>query len=630
MMPLPDGRGCGALLGLLLGVCAVGVYPAAVAAETQQAAQDGVAMAFSVMPLEGALTADGDATFSVTLRQGVDGPPLRGATVGGWLGARDEAAPAAAGTRLCTAKAAAFSRGNPLTPPALDLNGYYLVSMNGDSSLSVVDPLGGFGGSRLVAAPVLTGPGTDWALTPGGQRLVVSEASTGRVAIIDGASWRLLSEVPIPGPTRLVLAPDSGQPWIAYKATAGDDGVALLDLASAAITIRLPTGAGPHDMTFAEGGRFLLVTNRGDATVSVIDVAARRVMGSVAVTGRPVSVAYGSRARLSYVASEDGTITAIDATSLSAAATIHADPGLAVLRFAADGRYALVTNGDTGRVIVIDTATNEMIQSVLVGGEPDQIVFSDELAYIRRRRADALAALPLSQIGKPGQPIAPANVTAGQFALGAEGTSVLADAIAQAPRHAAVVVANPADSALYYYQEGMIAPQVSFDNVGANPAAVVAADRSLREVAPGQYQTVARLPHAGTYDAVFYVDSPRLVQCFTVRIDRKPGEHATPRVAFNALPNAARVGQSVAVSFHLIDPDSATPVLNARDVTLLTFRQPGDQQARTHAVPTADGGYAASFQPLGAGSYYVFVESESLALRPTTGGLVIVSTVTVP
>lgn len=84
------------------------------------------------------------------------------------------------------------------------------------------------------------------------------------------------------------------------------------------------------------------------------------------------------------------------------------------------------------------------------------------------------------------------------------------------------------------------------------------------------------------------------------------------------------------MSFHLIDPDSGTPVPNARDVTLLTFRQPGDQQARTHAAPTADGGYAASFQPHGAGSYYVFIEGDSLALHPTTGGLVIVSTVTTP
>jgi hypothetical protein len=219
-------------------------------------------------------------------------------------------------------------------------------------------------------------------------------------------------------------------------------------------------------------------------------------------------------------------------------------------------------------------------------------------------------------------------VTAGQFALGAGSGSVLADAITQAPGHAAVVVANPADGTLYYYQEGMIAPQVSFDSVGVKPAAVLAADRSLREVAAGRYQTVGRLPHGGSYDAVFYVDSPRLVQCFTVEVERRPGEHAAPRVAFTVLPSAARAGQTVAVSFRLFDPDSGAPVRDAGDVTMLTFRQPGDRQAQTHAAPTGNGFYAASFRPSGAGSYYVFVESHSLALRPTTGGLVTVSSAT--
>jgi YVTN family beta-propeller protein len=625
-MPTLRRRRCGALLGLLIGIIPIAAMRAA-SAEVQRAEQDGVAIEFSVTPLGTKLTAGSDAAFTVTLRQGADGPPLRGAALGGWLRARDKAA---SGTPRCATEAAAFSRGSPLNPPALDLNGFYLVSMNGDASLSVIDPLQGFGGTRLVASPVLAGPGADWALTPDRRHLAISEPGASRVAVVDGFSWRVLREVPLPEPTRVMLAPDKGEAWIAYKATADDDGVVLLDLAPGTITARVPTGAGPHDMTFAEGGRFLLVTNQGGATVSVIAAASHSLIGTVPVAGRQTSIAFGPRARLSYVASDDGTITAIDAASLKAVATIHADPGLAVVRFAPDGRFALVTNRNTGQVIVIDSATNEVIQRVEVGGEPDQIVFSDQLVYIRRRQGDALAALPLSQIGKRGQPIAPANVTAGQFALGAGSGAVLADAIAQAPGHAAVVVANPSDGALYYYQEGMIAPQVSFDSVGARPAAVLAVDRSLREVTAGRYQTVGRLPHAGSYDAVFYADSPRLVQCFTVQVERRPGEHAAPRVAFTALPSAARAGEMVTVGFRLFDPESGAPVSDASDVTVLTFRQPGDQQAQAHAAPTGDGGYAASFRPLGAGSYYVFVESRSLALRPTTGGLVTVSNATTP
>jgi YVTN family beta-propeller protein len=630
MTPAPRRwrRGATALV-LLVGTTLAAATPAW-AADVQRSEQDGVTIEFSAVPLGDALTAGSDATFTVNLRQGADGPPLRGAAVGGWLGVRDQSAPPAAGTPRCTARAAAFSRGSPLNPPALDLNGYYLVSMNGDASLSVIDPLQGFGGSRLVAAPGLAGPGADWALTPDRRYLVVSEPGAGRVAIIDGSTWRVLHEVPLPQPARLALAPDGKAAWIAYRTAANDDGVALLDLESGAVTARVPTGRGPHDLAFAEGGHVLLVTDREDARVSVIATAARAVVGTVPLAGHPVSIAYGPRAHLAYVAGDAGSLAAIDPTTLKAVAIVRAEPGLGIVRFAPDGRFALATNRKTGQVIVIDSATNEIVQRVDVGGEPDQIVFSDQLVYIRRRQGDALAALPLAQIGKAGQPIAPANVTAGQFALGASGGSVLADAIAQAPGHAAVVVANPADGTLYYYQEGMIAPQSSFDSVGVKPAAVLAADRSLREVAAGRYQTVGRLPHAGFYDAVFYVDSPRLVQCFAVEVRRQPGEHAAPRVAFTTLPDAAHAGQTVAVGFRLFDPDSGAPVPDAGDVTLLTFRQPGDQQAQAHAAPTGDGGYSASFRPLGAGSYYVFVESRSLALQPTTGGLVTVSNAATP
>jgi YVTN family beta-propeller protein len=627
-MPALRWRCYGSLPGLLFVTIPVAAAPAA--GEVQRAEQDGIAIEFSVTPLGAELSAGSDATFTVTLRQGAGGPPLRGAAVGGWLGAHDKMVPAAAGTRRCTAWAAAFSRGNPLSPPALDLNGYYLVSMNGDASLSVIDPLQGFGGSRLVAAPVLAGAGADWALTPDRRHLVVSEPGAGRVAIVDGSSWRVVHEVPVAEATRVLLAPDRAQSWIAYRVAADDDGVALLDLESGVVLARVAIGAGPHDMAFAEDGRYLLVTNQSAATVSVIAAATHSLAGTVPISGRPVSIAYGPRARLSYVAADDGTITAIDAAALKAAATIRTDPGLHVLRLAPDGRFAVAASRQTGQVTVIDTATNEVVQRVGVGGEPDQIVFSDQFVYIRRSRGDALAALPLSQIGKPGQPIAPANVTAGQFALGAGTGEVLADAVTQAPGHAAVVVANPADGTLYYYQEGMIAPQVSFDSVGVKPAAVLAADRSLREVTAGRYQTVGRLPRAGSYDAVFYVDSPRVVQCFTVEVNRRPGGHVAPRVAFTALPSAARAGQTVAVGFRLLDPDSGSPVPDAGDVTVLTFRQPGDQQTRTHAAPTEDGGYAASFRPLEAGSYYVLVESRSLALRPITAGLVTVSNAATP
>jgi YVTN family beta-propeller protein len=626
-MPKARRLSCVALVGLLTGLCPT----SGGALEPQRAEQDGIGIEFSAAPLAGdSLVAGTDARFTIALHQGTDGPVLRGATIGGWLGARQAGAPSSADMPLCTAKAAAFSRGSPLAPPALDLNGYYLVTMNADSSLSIIDPLQGFGGSRLIAAPELKGPGADWVLTPDRQRLVVSEPSVDRVAIIDALSWSVLHEVELRKPARLILSPDGSQTWVAYRASATDSGVALLDLASGAVTSRLPTGEAPHDLAFADGGRLLLATNAGSGTVSVVDVTARRVVGTIPVAGQPSSIVYSPRAQLAYIADNVGAIVAIDPLATTVAASIDIGAGPAVVRVAPDDRFVLAAARDSGKLVVIDTASNAIVQRVEIGGEPDQIVFSDELAYVRRRRSNLLAALPLAQIGQVRQKLAPADVTAGQFALGAQGGDVLADGITRAPGHAAVVVANAADNTLYYYQEGMIAPQTSFDRVGVRPTAPLAADRSLREVAPGRFETIGRLPKAGIYDAVFYVDSPRLVQCFTVEVERRPNERAAPRVAFTELPQAARTGQSVRISFRLTDSESGAPIAGSGDVTLLTFRSPGNQQAQTLARATGDGLYTASFMPNRAGNYYVFVESRSLDLQPTTAGLLTVSAATAP
>ena len=50
--------------------------------------------------------------------------------------------------RNCTQQAAAFLGGNLFTPATLNLNIYYVLTLNQDATISVVDPLFGFGGTN--------------------------------------------------------------------------------------------------------------------------------------------------------------------------------------------------------------------------------------------------------------------------------------------------------------------------------------------------------------------------------------------------------------------------------------------------------------------------------------------------
>ena len=166
-------------------------------------------------------------------------------------------------------------------------------------------------------------------------------------------------------------------------------------------------------------------------------------------------------------------------------------------RFAATpgDRFVLVVNPEADLLHVIDASRNAVIQTGPMAESPDQIAFTDTLAYIRHRGSEVVLMVPLSELGREGAPIPVIDFPGGQAAPGdassRRGPS-LAPAIVRAPGINAVLVANAADGMVYFYSEGMAAPMGSFKSHGPAADAVLVIDNSLREHHPGTYQTTAR------------------------------------------------------------------------------------------------------------------------------------------
>ena len=57
----------------------------------------------------------------------------------------------------------------------------------------------------------------------------------------------------------------------------------MIDTASREEVARIPAGNGPHHIAFSGDGRLAYVANNGSGDVAVIDVALRRVVGSIPV-----------------------------------------------------------------------------------------------------------------------------------------------------------------------------------------------------------------------------------------------------------------------------------------------------------------------------------------------------------
>jgi len=593
-----------------------------------RAVEQGIAVELAITPLAGHPGPPGPPG----LREGQDvavrfrvtdaaGQALAGLSPAAWL---DRLPAAEVAPPECAARVKELAGGSLFNQAELDLNSYYVLALDEDAGINVVDPLFGFGGSKLLTSIPLLSPGEDWALAAGRRRLFVSQPDADRVAVIDTGTWKVAAQVAAGHrPTRLGLQPDGARLWAVVDEEAAS--VAVIDASGASearVLARIATGKGPHDLAFSADGALVFVTNAGDGTVSVIDARRLEKVADLHTGSRPIAIAWSPLAAAAYVADEqDGTIVVIDGRRRAVAARIAARPGVAVIRFAPGGRLAFVLNPRESTVQVIDAETNRIVTTGTTRQGPDQVVFSDQLAYIRHRGTDTVLMVPLRGLGEAGRPLEAADFTGGQHPLGEGARPSLADGIVAAPDPGTVLVANPADRAIYYYVEGMAAPSGSFHNYGRQPRAVLVVDRGLRERGrPGSYEAMVRLPGPGRYRLPFFLDAPRVVHCFEVELQPDPELAAARRrsapVRVEPLldERTVAVGTAVRLRFRLTDPASGLPATGVDDLVMMAYTISGEWQVRAPAREVGAGIYAAEFVPPEAGTYTVIVECRSRRL----------------
>jgi hypothetical protein len=569
----------------------------------QHEVDQGIAVDFSASPP----THSGDPiTFGFTLTDTASGTPISGVRPAAWLVAHDKnTSDKSASTALqsCKQQVATYLSADLFRRADIDLNSYYVLSLNDDNSISVVDPLFGFGGSQLLAMLALPSRAADWALAAQNDALFVTLPASAKVAIADTRSWKIVDTIATgPNPRRIVL--QAGRAWIA-----DEDGLSVIDVKTHALT-RLRLGAIRELATSNDGD---LVFAAGAHDVLIIDAHAAKVLADILVDGAPTLLAYSNAAKAIYAADTvAGKLFAIDARSRAITATVTIRAGATQLRFAPDGRHALMPNPQQNVVQVLDAASNRIVQNVDISDAPDQVSFTSLLAYVRRRASETVLMIPLDQIGGEGNAVGIADFPAGQHALG---TGSLADAIVGAPDEPAVLVANAADKMIYYYKEGMAAPAGGFNTYGATPRAVLVVDHGLREQQRGRYATAMPVKNPGTYDVVMFLDAPRVVACFglTIAAEKEAVEKPVTRVTAIDPPRQLRAGTAVRLQFALSDP-VRKQLRRADDVRALAFEAPGVWQRRGDLKRLANGNYELEFIPPSAGTYYVWIESDALGL----------------
>lgn len=550
------------------------------------------------------------AHLQFTIQQAANKQPIKGLHPSVWLERENPEEKAVS----CKDRISSYLQTQMTFKPEISLNSYFVLAMNNNASISVIDPINGFGGSKLMARIKLNSAGEDWALSKDHKKLYVSTPLTHQVAVVDTQTWTVINVLPFDAtPTRLALQPDGKYLWVGLETLDEKSpmGVSVIDTEKMAVTQLLVTGAGHHEFAFSDDSRTAYVSNKNDQSIAIIDIEQLSIKQTLKSPAPPIALAFSTLSKSVYVAAENGNLLVINSTVNT---TLDTGSPLKTLRFTADGRWGFALSQTANKVFIIDSSLNRLAHTVDVGNAPDQIAFTDHFAYIRSTGSEIVHMIQLDSLDKEGT-VPVTTFPAGQAAPD-QVNALLTDAIVPTPERNAVVVANPADKTVYYYMEGMAAPMGNFENQGLKPMAVMIVNRSVQETAAGIYTSSTQLPPAGNYNVSILLDNPSVYHCFSIQIAPNPelvkqsGQAVT--VEYLLTNKEVPVGISVPIQIKLNHPDQERIKDSVKDLQVLIFRIPGQGQQRMIAKAQGNSIYQVEITPEETGVYQVFVQSPTL------------------
>ncbi len=219
-------------------------------------------------------------------------------------------------------------------------------------------------------------------------RIYVAHTANNAVDVIDCASDRYLHSIRHLAGVAGALVCDERD--LVFTSNRGDDSVSILDVSDGQELARIKVGVRPNGLAFDTADELLLAANVGDPdvadsfTVAIVDIARRMMINSIAVPGRTRWAVFDAASESFYVnIAEPDEIVVIDADNPARVSRSIAVP--------AKGPHGLdfdpATNRlfcacDEGRLLALDAATGEVLQEAELSGTPDVIFFNAALRHL--------------------------------------------------------------------------------------------------------------------------------------------------------------------------------------------------------------------------------------------------------
>lgn len=158
----------------------------------------------------------------------------------------------------------------------------------------------------------------------------------------------------------------------------GENTVSIIDLRSGKETARVSVGIQPHEIAVSPNGRKAAVVAYGGAALDMIDVPSAKVVGHIdlGANGGPHGIKWLSRHQIVTVADKSNALLVVDTRSGSFTAIPTGQKGSHMLAISPDRRTAYVSNILSGSVSVIDLIHKTKARDIVAGGNPEGLALT--------------------------------------------------------------------------------------------------------------------------------------------------------------------------------------------------------------------------------------------------------------
>ena len=202
-----------------------------------------------------------------------------------------------------------------------------------------------------------------------------------------------------------IAAADSGTLLVLNKS---DNTVSLIDLATKTAVATIPTGAGPHEVAVSSNGKLAVIANYGTqqapgSSLTVIDVAGKKTLKTIDLGEyrRPHGIEWLRGNEIVVTAEGNKALLIVDIESGKVAAAVTTDQNVShMVVLARRSHKAFVANIGSGSVTVVDLKTRQKISDIVTGAGAEGIDISpdEKEVWVTNRAANTVSVIDVNTL----------------------------------------------------------------------------------------------------------------------------------------------------------------------------------------------------------------------------------------